>query len=155
MQPVLFLPDCAASWSGSRRRVETLAIRVKPRIFKHTSVSYSPWYLNSILCRNASPNIAPESAGSPSATDCRKKRNDESKKPPKAQPVDYITGEFLTNRSGTISRSKPDPKQPLIWLYIRSGKALVANVPYLPGIDPLRSRFRFPMTGFDSVSKVN
>ena len=27
------------------------------------------------------------------------------------------------------------PEQPLVWLYIRRGKALVANVPYLPGID--------------------
>jgi len=30
---------------------------------------------------------------------------------------------------------KTDPQQPLIWLYVRSGKALVANVPYIPGID--------------------
>ncbi|MCA9020665.1 MAG: hypothetical protein KDA74_11010, partial [Planctomycetaceae bacterium] len=42
--------------------------------------------------------------------------------------------EFLTNRSGTIDINA-DPQQPLVWLYIRSGKALVANVPYLPGID--------------------
>lgn len=119
--------------SGSRRRVETLAIRVKPE-FSNTRLSLIPRGSSTQSYAGMQVEISPLNPQEVRQKQiAAKKLKDESKKPP-AQPVDYITGQFLTNRSGTISL-KPDPKHPLIWLYIRSGKALVANVPYIPGID--------------------
>jgi len=119
--------------SGSRRRVETYAIHVKPK-FPQTKLSLIPRgtsYQTSAGIKVQASLLNPQEI---------RQRQNEIKKlialkqtpPPELQ--NYITGEYLTNRSGSIML-KTDPQQPLIWLYVRSGKALVANVPYIPGID--------------------
>jgi len=62
-----------------------------------------------------------------------KKESEETGKPV-AVDQDYISAELLTNRSGAIN-VPINPEHRIIWLYVRSGKALVANVPYIPGVD--------------------
>ncbi|WP_145229015.1 hypothetical protein [Gimesia algae] len=118
--------------SGSRRRVETLALHVQPR-YQATELSLVPRGTSTQTYAGMKVQLSPLNPQEVRQLQiAAKKESEETKKPPK-EP-DYLTGEFLTNRSGTIEIDA-DPQQPLIWLYIRSGKALVANVPYLPGID--------------------
>ncbi|MFK7778969.1 MAG: hypothetical protein QM501_12755 [Gimesia sp.] len=119
--------------SGSRRRVEMFAIRVKP-IYPQTKLSLTPRgtsYQTSAGIKVQSSNLNPQEVRQ-LQNEVKKLKALKKTIPPELQ--NYISGEYLTNRSGTIAL-KADPNHPLIWLYVRSGKALVANVPYIPGIE--------------------
>lgn len=117
---------------GSRRRVETLALHVQPR-HQVTELSLIPRGTSTQTYAGMKVQTSPLNPQEVRQLQIAAKKESEETKKPLKEP-DYVTGEFLTNRSGTIEIDA-DPQQPLIWLYIRSGKALVANVPYLPGID--------------------
>ena len=57
---------------------------------------------------------------------------------PKTHPRDEPQAEertALTDRDGQL-RIEAQPEHPLVWLYIHSGEALLARVPFLPGIEP-------------------
>ncbi|WP_417383240.1 hypothetical protein [Gimesia sp.] len=117
---------------GSRRRVETLALQVQPR-YPETELSLIPRGTSTQTYAGMKVQLSPLNPQEVRQLQIAAKKESEETKKPLKEP-DYVTSEFLTNRSGTIEINV-DPQQPLIWLYIRSGKALVANVPYLPGID--------------------
>ncbi|WP_417392256.1 hypothetical protein [Gimesia sp.] len=117
---------------GSRRRVEMLALAVQPR-FQATELSLIPRGTSTQTYAGMKVQLSPLNPQEVRQLQIEAKKESEETKKPLREP-DYVTGEFLTNRSGTIEIDA-DPQQPLIWLYIRSGNALVANVPYLPGID--------------------
>lgn len=119
--------------SGSRRRVEMLAIRVKPE-YPQTNLALIPRGTSTQSYAGMKVQLSPLTPQEVRQRQIAEKKLKEQKKAPPTKPLDYITGQYLTNRSGTVTL-KADPKQPLIWLYVRSGKALVANVPYIPGID--------------------
>ncbi|MEX1232096.1 MAG: hypothetical protein WEB58_17765 [Planctomycetaceae bacterium] len=58
---------------------------------------------------------------------------------PNATPVSPPPGEiryFLSDREGDV-RIPRLPEHPLVWLSVRSGKLLLARVPYIPGIHPV------------------
>ncbi|MCA9017087.1 MAG: hypothetical protein KDA77_17275, partial [Planctomycetaceae bacterium] len=120
--------------SGSRRRVETLALHVKPE-YPQTNLSLIP---RGTSTQTYAGMKVQTSALDPQAVrqlQIDAKQQQEQNKTPQPESQDYILAEYLTNRSGTVTLPV-DLQHPLIWLYIRSGKALVANVPYIPGIDP-------------------
>lgn len=118
--------------AGSRRRVETLALHVQPR-FQATELSLIPRGTSTQTYAGMKVQLSPLNPQEVRQLQIAAKKESEETRKPLKEP-DYVTAEFLTNRSGSIAIDA-DPEQPLIWLYIRSGKALVANVPYLPGID--------------------
>jgi len=118
---------------GSRRRVETFAIRVKPK-YSETKLSLIPRGTSFQTSAGMKVQLSPLNPHEVRQRQNEAKKQKELKKTHSPQSLNYITGEYLTNRSGSITL-KADPQNPLIWLYVRSGKALVANVPYIPGID--------------------
>ncbi|QDT97202.1 hypothetical protein V144x_26740 [Gimesia aquarii] len=119
--------------SGSRRRVETLAIRVKPQ-YPQTNLALIPRGKSTQSYAGMRVQLSPLNPQEVRQRQIAAKKQKEQTKKPVTKPLDYITEQYLTNRSGKITL-QTDPKQPLVWLYVRSGKALVANVPYIPGID--------------------
>ncbi len=119
--------------SASRRRVETLAIHVKPR-YSQTNLTLIPRGTSTQTSAGMKVQLSPLSPQEVRQLQIEAKKQKEKTKTAQPKPVDYLTGEYLTNRSGSITLA-PDPQHPLIWLYVRSGKALIANVPYIPGID--------------------
>ncbi|MCH9656791.1 MAG: hypothetical protein K0U86_08020 [Planctomycetes bacterium] len=119
--------------SGSRRRVETFAIRVKQK-YPETKLSLIPRGTSFQTAAGIKVQTSPLDPQQVRQRQREAKKQKELKKTPQPESQNYITGEFLTNRSGTITL-KADSHHPLIWLYVRSGKALVANVPYIPGIN--------------------
>ncbi len=118
---------------GSRRRVETLAIQIKPR-YAQTNLTLIPRGLSNQTSAGMKVQLSPLDPREVRQRQIAAKKQKEQTNPPPPDSEDYITGEYLTNRSGAITL-EADPQHPLIWLYVRSGKALVANVPYIPGID--------------------
>ncbi|WP_339734426.1 hypothetical protein [uncultured Gimesia sp.] len=120
--------------SGSRRRVETLALHVKPR-YPQTNLSLIPRRTSTQSyagMRVQTSLLAPQEVRQRQIEAKKQKEKDKTAQP---NTKSYILDESLTNRSGTVTLHT-DPQHPLIWLYVRSGKALVANVPYIPGIAP-------------------
>lgn len=100
--------------SGSKRRVEFLAIAVKPR-FQDTAVVVFP--------RGQADN--------PLAGTRIELLN---RQPSAADPVDdRLT--LLTDRLGTV-RIPVDPREPLRLMYVMSGRAVLAVVPFIPGETP-------------------
>ncbi len=119
--------------NGSRRRVETRAILVKPK-YPQTNLSLIPRGTSSQTAAGMKVQLSLLNPQEVRQRQIEAKKLKELKKTPPPESQNYILDEYLTNRSGTISL-KTDPQHPLIWLYVRSGKSLVANVPYIPGID--------------------
>lgn len=120
--------------SGSRRRVETLALHVKPK-YPQTNLTLIPRGTSTQTYAGMKVQISSLDPQAVRQKQIAAKQQQEQNKTAKPEPQDYILDEYLTNRSGTVTLHQ-DPEHPLIWLYVRSGKALVANVPYIPGIDP-------------------
>lgn len=119
--------------SSSRRRVEMQAIRVVPR-FQQTRLSLIPRGTSTQSYAGMRVQISYLNPQEVRQLQLEAKKESEETGKPVSFESDYITGEMLTNRNGTIT-VEADPADPLIWLYVRSGKALVANVPYIPGIE--------------------
>ncbi len=120
--------------SSSRRRVEMQAIRVVPR-FPETRLSLIPRGTSTQSYAGMRVQISPLNPQEVRQLQLAAKKESEETGKPVSFESDYITEEILTNRTGTITVDA-DLTDPLIWLYVRSGKALVANVPYIPGIAP-------------------
>lgn len=120
--------------SGSRRRVEMQAIRVEPH-YPATRLSLVPRGTAAQSYAGMRVQLSPLNPQEVRQLQIAAKKESEETGKPVSFEKEYITGELLTNRNGTITVST-NPDEPLIWLYVRSGKALVANVPYIPGIAP-------------------
>ncbi|QDV51328.1 hypothetical protein [Gimesia fumaroli] len=120
--------------SGSRRRVETLAQHVKPE-YPQTKLSLIPRGTSTQTYAGMRVQTSLLNPQEVRQLQTEAKKQKEKNKDAKPITQDYILDESLTNRSGTVTLHT-DPQHPLIWLYVRSGKALVANVPYIPGIAP-------------------
>ncbi|QDT43188.1 hypothetical protein Pan241w_32870 [Gimesia alba] len=120
--------------SGSRRRVETFALHVRPK-YSQTKLSLIPRGTSTQTYAGMRVQISLLNPQEVRQRQIEAKKQKEKKKAAKPIVQDYILSEYLTNRSGTVTLPT-DPQHPLIWLYVRSGTALVANVPYIPGIAP-------------------
>ncbi len=120
--------------SSSRRRVEMQAIRVVPR-FPETELALIPRGTSTQSYAGMRVQISPLNPQEVRQLQIAAKKESEETGKKVSFEQEYISEELLTNREGTIT-VKADPSEPLIWLYVRSGKALVANVPYIPGIAP-------------------
>lgn len=120
--------------SSSRRRVEMQAIRVVPR-FPETELALVPRGTSTQSYAGMRVQISPLNPQEVRQLQVAAQKESEETGKKVSFEKEYITEELLTNREGTIT-VKADPSDPLIWLYVRSGKALVANVPYIPGIAP-------------------
>ncbi|QDT27987.1 hypothetical protein Enr10x_33240 [Gimesia panareensis] len=120
--------------SSSRRRVEMQAIRVAPH-YPETRLSLVPRGTAAQTYAGMRVQLSPLNPQEVRQLQIAAKKESEETGKPVSFEKEYITGELLTNRNGTITVSA-NPAEPLIWLYVRSGKALVANVPYIPGIAP-------------------
>ncbi|QGQ26545.1 hypothetical protein F1728_29420 [Gimesia benthica] len=120
--------------SSSRRRVEIQAIRVVPR-FPETELALVPRGTSTQSYAGMRVQISPLNPQEVRQLQVAAQKESEETGKKVSFEKEYITEELLTNREGTIT-VKADPSDPLIWLYVRSGKALVANVPYIPGIAP-------------------
>ncbi|MEQ9069649.1 MAG: hypothetical protein RLO18_23145 [Gimesia chilikensis] len=120
--------------SSSRRRVEMQAIRVVPR-FPETELALVPRGTSTQSYAGMRVQISPLNPQEVRQLQVAAQKESEETGKKVSFEKEYITEELLTNREGTIT-VKADSSDPLIWLYVRSGKALVANVPYIPGIAP-------------------
>lgn len=117
---------------GSRRRVETMALQIKP-IYPRTTLSLIPRGTSTQSYAGMRVQTSLLNPQEVRQIQIQAKKQQEETKAAAPPATDYILEETLTNRDGSLTLSA-DPAHPLIWLYIRSGKALVANVPYIPGI---------------------
>ncbi len=97
---------------GKSRRVERLAVRLRPS-YGGTKMSL----------RLASKNPLPL-VGHQVQVYAKTFSNDETK----TEPVDLVS-----DRRGAVEIPF-NAAQPLVWLYVRSGKALLARIPYVPGV---------------------
>jgi hypothetical protein len=101
-----------AALGGTRRRVETLAIGVR--------AAYDATDLQ--LTRSGSSQPL---AGHQVVVHSKLLPDEESQQPPEVA---------VTGRRGVV-RLERRPGRPLVWLYVHSGEALLARVPYVPGLD--------------------
>jgi len=118
---------------GSRRRVETLALHVKPK-YTQTNLTLIPRGTSTQTSAGMKVELSPLDPQEVRQRQLAAEKQKKQTNSPPPDSEDYMSGEYLTNRSGAITLAA-DPEHPLVWLYVRSGKALVANVPYIPGID--------------------
>ena len=99
---------------ASRRRVEQLAVRVRPNP-DGTRLRLVPRW-------NPSRPLVAQNV----IVHAKTRAEDE----PKTEPA-----RFLTDRSGTVPIPIV-PEQPVVWIEVRSGASLLARVPFVPGLKP-------------------
>jgi len=98
--------------SGRRRRVDILAMHVRPRLpSSRVKLVYQTDQTKPMIGYNIS-------------LVAKRFPRDTAKKPPVQQ---------FSGRDGSVDIAVDDD-QPVIWIYVYSGKALLARVPYVPGV---------------------
>ncbi len=120
-----------AALPGKRRRLETMAVEVKPHLPTsrvHLKLSRNP--LRSLVGYHITlTNVHPREIAA------WEKAQQEKKETDPATPSPGVTQFFLTDRQGNVSIPSSS-EHPLFWLTVRSGKVLLARVPYVPGLEP-------------------
>ncbi len=126
----------------SRRRVEVFASRLN-RIADRTRLKLMPTSNVSRPLYGYSVSIAPkhpremakpaEPAGNQAAKDGESAKDNGGGKRKQDDPAAMQYTRLLSDRSGRVE-IKVDEKNSVVWLYVRSGKNLLAILPFAPGI---------------------
>ncbi|MDA0832627.1 MAG: hypothetical protein O2955_08985 [Planctomycetota bacterium] len=125
-----------AALPGKKRRIETVALVSKPHLESskiHLTLSKND-RRNLVGYHVTLTSVHPrEIAAWERALEKAREEN------PDATPDSPPPGElqfFLSDREGNVGIPHT-PEHPLIWLTVRSGKLLLARVPYIPGVVPV------------------
>ncbi|MFN0198329.1 MAG: hypothetical protein ACKVT0_16400 [Planctomycetaceae bacterium] len=119
-----------AALPGKRRRLETMAVEVKPHLAAsrvHLKLSRNP--LRSLVGYHITlTSVHPREIASWEKAQQEKSATDPATPAPGS--IQYL----LTDRRGNVSIPRSS-EHPMIWLSVRSGKVLLARVPYVPGLE--------------------
>ncbi len=119
-----------AALPGKRRRLETMAVEVKPHLSAsrvHLKLSRNP--LRSLVGYHITlTSVHPREIAAWEKAQQEKSATDPATPAPGS--IQYL----LTDRRGNVSVPRSS-EHPMIWLSVRSGKVLLARVPYVPGLE--------------------